>query len=203
METDDSMIDDDTLYARLDYYLATYGTERSLFCAAEVDGYFTSIACNKGSLELPAWIAAIWGTDEDQPQWRTQAEEEEFLNLTLLMYLNTMNNLGQGQICPVYMEGEEDGESYLIVDEWCSGFMRGASLTGLTRSGSPDFLEEVLAPVRLFGTEKGWQKQAKMTQEEIEFWQELIEPSVLRLAIANHPDIQPQVIPIAQTQVLH
>ncbi|TBR38296.1 YecA family protein [Marinomonas agarivorans] len=190
MEEGSIMDDTEMLYTRLDYYLSAYGTERSLMSAAEVDGYFTSIACNKGSLELPAWIAAIWGSNEDQPHWRTQAEEEEFLNLTLLMYLNTMNNLGQGIVSLVYIETEFDDEAELLADEWCAGFMRGACLTGLTRSGNQAFLDEVLAPVRLFGTEEGWQKQKSMSSEEIVFWQELIEPSILRLAVANHPDIQ-------------
>lgn len=197
----ESEIEPEDIYARLDYYLSTYGTDKSLLCASEVDGYFTSIACHKDSLEPQAWVAAIWGTEEDQPQWESEEEEEEFLSLTLLMYLTTMQHLEQGEIHPVYMESEFNGQTELIIEEWCVGFMRGAHITGLIHSGDKDFLDEVLTPVRLFGTEKGWQKQESMSIEEIEFWQDLIEPSIMRLALSNHPNIQR--LSLEQAHVIH
>lgn len=186
----EDMIDADALYERLDHYLITYGSERSLLCASEVDGYFTSLVCNKDKLEPKAWISAIWGTDEDQPEWEEKSEEEEFVHLALLMYVHALDNLERGELNPVYMETDFNGEVEVIIDEWCVGFMRGAHLTGLTRTGDREFLDEVLAPVRLFGTEKGWKKLETMSLEEISFWQDLIEPSIMRLVLSNHPNIQ-------------
>ncbi len=126
MIEEQSTIETDVIYERLDHYLLTYGSERSLLCASEVDGYFTSLACNKENLEPETWISAIWGTDEDQPEWNKQ-EEEEFLNLALIMYVNTVGCLERGELQPVYMETDFNGETEIIIDEWCTGFMAGGS----------------------------------------------------------------------------
>ena len=189
MTNEQNNTDTDIIYERLDHYLLTYGSERSLLCASEVDGYFTSLACNKETLEPETWISAIWGTDEDQPEW-DKKEEEEFFNLALIMYVNTMDCLERGELQPVYMETDFNGETEIIIDEWCTGFMRGAHITGLTRTGDKEFLDEVLAPVRLFGTERGWKKLETMGAEEVEFWQELIEPFIMRLVLENNPNLQ-------------
>lgn len=187
---ENTMLSEDVLYERLDYYLLTFGSERSLLCVSELDGFLTALGCAAQEMEPDLWLRAIWGADEDQPVWDSSEQEDEFLSLVLMMYMDTMNALIQADLSPVYLEQNIDGECQIIVEEWCVGFMRGARLLRLGVGGSNrDFYDEVLAPIRLFGTEAGWQKMDNMMEEEVTFWRETIEPSVVRLAQFHHPEI--------------
>lgn len=188
---------EEELYAKLDYFLSNYGTDNSLFCVSELDGFFTAIGCAKATISPDVWLPAIWGSDEDQPIWETPEQAEEFAGLVLLMYVETIETLLKGDLHPIFLENDLDDSTDLVVDEWCTGFMRGALLSGLTLQDDKVFIDEVMAPMRLFGSEKGWKKMASMTYEEIQFWKDILIACVLRLASHNHPEIEllPETIP--------
>ena len=189
-EKDDDVISEEILYEKIDHYLLTFGTDRSLMCVSELDGFLTALGCSVKELEPDVWLNAIWGADEDQPVWESTEQEDEFLSLVLIMYMETMNSLLFGDFYPVYLEQEVDGEYTIMVEEWCVGFIRGAKLIGLGIGGDREFFDEVLAPVRLFGTEAGWDKLEGMVAEEVTFWKETLEPSILRLVQYYHPEMQ-------------
>lgn len=201
-EIDDDVISEEVLYEKIDHYLLTFGTDRSLMCVSELDGFLTALGCSVKELEPDLWLNAIWGADEDQPVWENTEQEDEFLSLVLIMYMETMNSLLFGDFYPVYLEQEVDGEYSILVEEWCVGFVRGAKLIGMGLGGDREFFDEVLAPVRLFGTEAGWDKLASMVDAEKTFWRETLEPSVLRLVKHYHPEMQTG-IKNTETRVLH
>ncbi|MBD5769759.1 UPF0149 family protein [Marinomonas colpomeniae] len=198
----DDVISEEILYEKIDHYLLTFGCDRSLLCVSELDGFLTALGCSIQELEPDLWLNAIWGTDEDQPVWENTEQEDEFLSLVLIMYMETMNSLLFGDFYPVYLEQEVDGEYKIIVEEWCVGFIRGAKLIGIGIGGDKEFFDEALAPARLFGTELGWEKQQSMVEEEISFWRDNLEPSVLRLAHHFHPEMQAGTHS-AETRILH
>jgi|TARA_R110001632_G_scaffold7435_3_gene29793 uncharacterized protein len=201
-EKDDDIISEEVLYEKIDHYLLTFGTDRSLLCVSELDGFLTALGCSIKELEPDLWLNAIWGADEDQPVWENTEQEDEFLSLVLIMYMETMNSLLFGDFYPVYLEQEVDGEYTILVEEWCVGFVRGAKLIGMGLDGDREFFDEVLAPVRLFGTEAGWSKLEGMVEAEVTFWRETLEPSVLRLVQHYHPEMQTG-IKSSETRVLH
>lgn len=189
-EKDDDIISEEVLYEKIDHYLLTFGTDRSLMCVSELDGFLTALGCSVQELEPDVWLNAIWGADEDQPVWESTEQEDEFLSLVLIMYMETMNSLLFGDFYPVYLEQEVDGEYSILVEEWCVGFIRGAKLISMGIGGDREFFDEALAPVRLFGTEAGWDKLEAMVEEEVNFWREMLEPSILRLVQYYHPEMQ-------------
>lgn len=181
----------EAMYERLDYYLQNYGSERSIMTVSELDGFVTAVGCSKDLLSPNEWLPAIWGVQEDQPKWNEQDEEDEFYGLVMLLHLEAVDGLINGTLSPVYLEHDDQkGHITVIIEDWCAGFMRGARLTGLNQSGERAFLDEVLASVRLFGTPTGWEKLDAMSDAEVTFWRESLEPSVIRLAQHNHPEIQ-------------
>ncbi|MBJ7539991.1 UPF0149 family protein [Marinomonas transparens] len=188
-EQDADVISEEALYEKLDHYLLTFGTDRSLLCVSELDGFLTALGCSAQELQPDQWLNAIWGADEDQPAWESSEQEDEFLSLVLIMYMETMNSLIFGDFYPVYLEQEVDGEYKILVEEWCVGFVRGAKLTSIGLGDNREFFDEVLAPVRLFGTEAGWKKLEGMVEEEVNFWRDTIEPSIMRLVQFNHPEV--------------
>ena len=189
-ENANEIISEEVLYERIDHYLLKFGTDRSLLCVSELDGFLTALGCSAKELEPDLWLNAIWGADEDQPVWESSEQEDEFLSLVLIMYMEAMNSLLFGEFSPVYLEQEYEGESTLLVEEWCAGFIRGAKLLGVGLGGDREFFDEALAPVRLFGTDAGLTKIETMLTEEVDFWREMIEPSVLRLIQHYHPEMQ-------------
>lgn len=201
-ENGDDVISEEVLYEKIDHYLLTFGTDRSLMCVSELDGFLTALGCSIKELEPDVWLNAIWGADEDQPVWDSTEQEDEFLSLVLIMYMETMNSLLFGDFYPVYLEQEVDGEFTILVEEWCVGFIRGAKLIGLGIGGDREFFDEVLAPVRLFGTEAGWDKLEGMVDEEVNFWKETLEPSILRLVKHYHPEMQ-ATIKAEEKRTLH
>ncbi|RDL43789.1 YecA family protein [Marinomonas piezotolerans] len=181
----------EAMFDRLDYYLENYATDRSIMSVSELDGFVTAIGCSKDILTPSDWLPAIWGAAEDQPKWPVPDEEDEFYGLVMLLHLEAVDGLINGTISPVYLEHQDsEGKVSVIVEDWCAGFMRGARLTGLGQSGPREFIDEVLASVRLFGTPIGWEKVDAMSDGEVQFWRESLEPSIIRLAQHNHPEIQ-------------
>lgn len=183
-------LDGADLYDRLDFYLSNYGSDRSITCVSELDGFFTSLACGQTTLLPEEWLPAIWGTSEDQPNWESIEQKDEYLHLVFILYVETMDTIVSGQCQPVFMEYDSGDSAEVLVEEWCVGFMRGALLTGANYQSDKAFIDEVFAPMRLFGTEKGWKKLEAMNKEEIEFWKGNIQPCVIRLAQSCHPEIQ-------------
>jgi len=106
----DDVISEEVLYEKIDNYLLTFGCDRSLLCVSELDGFLTALGCSSKELEPDVWLNAIWGADEDQPAWESTEQEDEFLSLVLIMYMETMNSLLFGEFYPVYLEQEIDGE---------------------------------------------------------------------------------------------
>ena len=181
----------EAMYERLDYYLHNYGSERSIMSVSELDGFVTAIGCSKDLLAPNDWFPAIWGTSEDQPAWGDKEEEDEFYGLVMLLHLEAVDGLINGNLNTIYLEHDDQaGHVTVIVEDWCVGFMRGARLTGLNQAGDREFRDDVLASVRLFGTPAGWKKLEAMSDAELTFWQESLESSVVRLAQFNHPEIQ-------------
>lgn len=181
----------EAMYERLDYHLQKHATERSIISVSELDGFVSAIGCSKDVLAPSDWLPAIWGAPEDQPKWPHPDEEDEFYGLVMLLHLEAVDGLINGNLNPVYLEHEDPkGQVTIIVEDWCAGFMRGARLTGLAHSGPREFIDEVMASVRLFGTPAGWQKIDAMSDAEVHFWRESLEPSIVRLAQHNHPEIQ-------------
>ena len=44
-EKDDDVISEEVLYEKIDHYLLTFGTDRSLMCVSELDGFLTALGC--------------------------------------------------------------------------------------------------------------------------------------------------------------
>ncbi|MCO4784885.1 UPF0149 family protein [Marinomonas atlantica] len=194
----------EAMYERLDYYLQNYGSERAIITVSELDGFVTAIGCSKDLLAPADWFPAIWGSQEDQPKWNEQDEEDEFYGLVMLLHLEAIDGLFNSTLSPVYLEhDDQQGHVTVIIDDWCAGFMRGARLTGINHSGDRDFLDDVLASVRLFGTPGGWEKLNAMSDAEVTFWRESLEPSIMRLAQHNHPEIQISQVSDGSSRILH
>ncbi len=177
----DGMPDADDIYALLDYFLMRYGNEASILDVSELDGFFAALACAPNTVLPSQWIPAIWGGEESMPVWEDQAEIQSFSRASFAFYNGVMEALNLEEYDALYQQREVDGEIVIIIDEWCHGFLRGMNLWEPLSPADAAFTEDCLTNIRLFATERGFEKLDTLNHEETEIQREQIEPDVRRL----------------------
>ena len=129
--TDETLSERDML--RLDELLARYGNERSVMGYSELNGFLAAIVSGPEPVPPSHWLPWIWGDMDDQPEWESTAEAEEFHG----MVFTAMNEHARalrtspGEFQPVFDVVEaDDGEDEpkLLLAPWCMGYMRGVGL---------------------------------------------------------------------------
>lgn len=170
----------DGLFERIEDTLCQYGGEFAVSSAAELDGFFMGIGCAP-DLVLPSdWLPAIWGGAEYNPSWDDEQVANDFIDSVFVMYELTLDQLKHGA-CPLFIAKpyfEEDVDP--IIQEWCRGFIRGIKLWAVASKRLLN-IDELLAPIRMFGTTRGEELMDSMGPEEVARWAERIEPNVLRI----------------------
>lgn len=79
---------------------------------------------------------------------------------------------------PLFMEREADGVTYLIVDEWCEGYMRGVALEATDWEASGADMDKLLAPIRAFTSETDWEAHGLQSDEDFDMVSDSITPNV-------------------------
>lgn len=175
----------------LEHYFDKYGNDDSILSVGELDGFFAALACAPQPVMPSRWLPAIWGGEAQLPDWEEKEEIEEFHRALMGVYNQVMEEFVQGDYGPrIY--GEDD--SFVAVDEWCGGFLRGVRLYGNLPEADRDFLQQQLQPMRLFVTSEGIDELLTLTPEQVNEQAARIEPNVRalrkyffdRLVIAAH-----------------
>ena len=180
MFRDDS--EDTALYHRLEEYLLHYGGDHTISSASELHGFFAAIGCAPEMIPPSLWMPAIWGGEDDMPEWDPKEELEAFLRDIQIFHNTVMDELGRGDFQPLLQERkDEKGEWTFFAEPWSGGFVRGISLWGPMSQTIETQLAEAMAPIALFITEEGRRAQASMDAEQIEQFKYEIGPAVSQL----------------------
>ena len=171
----------DDVVELVDYYLEHHGGDTAILGASELDGYFAAIACAPQTVLPSLWMPALWGGEAHSPNWEKIEDFQEFNELIMRFYNYVMEDMNTGRYEALYLVREVKQRSYTLVDDWCSGFLRGINLWGPLSPTDTQALEAALEPVRLFSTESGFSELAELHDDDIEQRQQLIEPAVLKL----------------------
>jgi uncharacterized protein len=173
--------DSDDPLGLIDYFLMHYGSDDSILDVSELDGFFTALACAPDTVMPSRWMPAIWGGEALAPEWETEKEFEEFSQAVFALYNIVMQNMNEHQFEPLYLVNEIEDKTYYIVDEWCTGFLRGVSLWSPLDSNETAFTEECLQSIRFFASDADIEQLVSMNDDEVSAKQDLIEADVLRL----------------------
>lgn len=173
--------DADSAIDMIDHYLMHYGNDDSVLDVSELDGLFAALACSPNMIKPSQWMPAIWGGESLMPEWESKKAYSDFSTAIFALYNHVMQSLNTDQYQALFLEREVDGKNYLIVDEWCNGFLRGVNLWGPMAATDAVFTEECIQSIRLFATEAGFKKLDEMSEKEIEDHQQKIEPDLNRL----------------------
>ena len=141
------------------FLLDAEGIEESMDIST-LDGFLTAIVCGPKTIMPGEWMRWVWDMErgEDAPEFKDRAQAKRILGF-LVRY---MNDIAQTltrepeQYEPLLMENPNGGDPIPILDEWCSGFMKGVQLDSEdwlpVIAGKPDWMSTIL----LYGTEEGW-----------------------------------------------
>jgi len=147
---------------------------------SSLDGFFTAIASAPEMTPPSVWLPVIWGDYE--PEW---TNEKEFTIIFTLM-MRHMNSIidqlekSPDTYHPVFMGRDVGDEEYLIVDEWCDGYMTGVYLIYLPEHFNEKF-KELIGPMIAFGTDNGWDALEQMEEDDVDIIRQSITPAARKI----------------------
>lgn len=143
-----------------EFLLDAVGIEESMDVST-LDGFLTAIVCGPRTILPSEWMRWVWDRErgEDTPTFKDHDEAQRIVGL-LMRHMNdiaaTLHDAPEDYE-PLLLENPNDGDPIPIIDEWCSGFMKGVELDAEGWApllvGKPEWMSTIL----LYGTEDGWE----------------------------------------------
>jgi len=130
-----------------------------------LDGFLTAIVCGPKTIMPSEWLPWVWDMEhgKDAPQFKDEARAQRILGLLMRHMNDIAQTLHQApeHYEPLFMENPNNGDPVPIIDEWCSGFMKGVQLDSdgwlPVVVGKPDWMSTIM----LYGTQDGWEALEK------------------------------------------
>lgn len=165
----------------LDDVLMKYATEASLVDASELDGMLTAILSAPQPIPPEEWLPAIWGGEDEMPDWESEEEFRLFHDLLSQHMNDIVDRLTEypEQFEPLFGTRTINDEEFTVVEEWCFGYMRGVDLGDW--SSLPTSLLPALQAIELHGREDNFEQLDQFTVEEYENSIAAIRPAALSL----------------------
>jgi uncharacterized protein len=127
---------------------------------AMLDGFLTALLLAPNTVLPSRWLPMVWGETTEQPmEFDSDTQMRHILELVMRHYNQRARDLAAGVDLydPVVYTREHEGRELSVIDEWCTGFMRGVVLDA--EAWDPLFQSEddtaLLTPMILYGTESG------------------------------------------------
>lgn len=164
------------LLDRIDEDAVTDKLDEGVIDVSTLDGLLTAVVSGPVMVPPSIWLPALWGDFE--PEWNDKAEFEDIFHL-LIRHMNSIANTLMQQpedFEPLYFCREVEGETYLIVDEWCEGYMIGMSLADTVWLDGGEEINKLLAPILAFTSATEW-KGHDRPEEDVRQLQLLVAPT--------------------------
>jgi uncharacterized protein len=181
--TDLSLPLTDEEYEELDAFLLAQENDDGIVCVSELDGFITAVVSGPEAIPPSQWLPVIWGGEDQSPDWQSEQEFQHIFSLLIRHMNSTAATLMEApmEFGPCFLEHVEGDQQYLIVDEWCEGYMKAVALHPERWAEMPLAFDDFLAPMLMFTTDEGFAQLEEMEQQEVEFWQHQIEPAARRI----------------------
>jgi len=152
---------------------------KGIFDIVELDGFLTAIVIGPNTLSPLKWLPKVWGGKA--PKFKDLEEMNRFIALVMGYYNSIVAAFESepDQFVPTFYEREVGGKTIVIVDEWCTGFLKGMRLDAAVWKPLRRERPELLKPLELFGARAGWRElKAGGNAEMHATWSARIAPAV-------------------------
>jgi uncharacterized protein len=166
---------------RFDEDTDTRDRDEGIYDVSSLDGFFTAIVSGPSMIPPSQWMPSLWGDFE--PEWKNEKDFAAVFSL-LMRHMNSIASHLMNEpesFEPMFSEHIIEGQSYIVVDDWCFGYVRGIELADEQWGVNTPEMNVLLLPIMLFGTEQGWDKQEEMDDQEIENQRLAITPNVQQI----------------------
>lgn len=147
-------------FDELDAFLMAEGRPRAIMDIAMLDGFVTALLIGPNAIPPERWLPVVWGETRDEPMaFESEAQMQRIVGLIMRLHNDRAQGLQEGVDLydPIVYTREEDGKPVSVIDEWCTGFMRGVQMDpeGWDPLFQSDEDAALLMPMILYGTESG------------------------------------------------
>jgi len=165
----------------IDDILAKYGNDDAILDASELDGFLTAIVSGPDLILPSQWLPAVWGGEDNSPAWESQSELTRFIGIVMAMMNSNASALTEApeSFAALFNSSSAVAPAIMIVEEWCSGYMRGVHLGNWP--DLPDELANCLGAIALHGLVENLPVLEQLTLEEYRQTVAEVEPAVLKL----------------------
>lgn len=165
----------------LDEVLQAFGNDASILDVNELDGFLTALVTSPGHIPMAFWYPAIWGGEEKVPELEDEDEADQIEELLKRMKDSLAAQLQRDAdgFTALFYEGDFEGRTITVVEEWCFGFMRGMQLGQWPEL--PQTQQRWLDCIALHGDEANFPRLEAMSLDEHQQSVEAIEPAVREL----------------------
>ena len=146
------------------FVLEAEGIEQSMDIST-LDGFLTAVVSGPKTIMPSEWLRWVWDMErgKDAPEFKDRAQAQRILDLLMRHMNDIAATLLQApeHYEPLLMENPSNGDPIPIVNELCSGFMKGVQLDPEgwlpIVAGKPDWMSTIM----LYGTQDGWEALEK------------------------------------------
>ena len=145
----------------------------------ELEGFLTAIVIGPRTVSPMAWLPKIWGGKA--PKFASLEELNRFVALVMAYYndLARWFALDPDRFEPTFYEHEAHGPRVVIVDEWCTGFLKGMRVDPKSWIPLKKAAPHLLKPLQLFGSPAGWAElEAGGEAKTHKHWSPKVAPAV-------------------------
>jgi uncharacterized protein len=170
---------DDIECNELDGFLLALDTEQAVQNLSEFDGFLTAIVSGPEFVAPSEWLPVVLGGREYASGPESSGDFNRMVDLMMRHLNSTAVTLleNPGSFEPCFMENVGKGGAFLVVDDWCIGYMKGVMMREEQWFGAEGAMADTLSPIPLFASSEGWDLLEQLADRHIEYLQKQVAPA--------------------------
>lgn len=147
---------DNFLSSRVDDEQYEPGMDEGVYELSGLDGFFTAIVSGPVTILPSQWLPVLWGDFE--PEWQ-DGDEFELIFRLLMRHMNVIAGMlleTPEDFEPLFLESMQDGNTHMIVDEWCEGYIRAVDMMPESWGEGGEAMDLYLIPIYAFTETSNW-----------------------------------------------